>query len=323
VERDRLRRRPDPQLLAQPHAKRVVGHEALRAVPAPVTDLHQQTGTALPEGSQLDEASRRPLRRVELGSSDADRRDSHQLESTNEGRLEGAPRRHRPGGGLSRKKRALTNVLCDARGCPGSLPLPSPGCALRAVQRRRRHLDVDPRIARQRESELRPSLDRHEPAELRQQRAHRRPGRRRSRLLPEQVRDGLAVDRVPSLQHEVREQQTSLSPRELGLDAVTGDARDKGPAQLYPRLHPVNVLRRQGFANTAATMSQAGHGYSADPIEGGTMGKRIDCECGEVVKADDDDELVAKVEAHVGAAHPELVGKMTREDVLGMAVEDD
>jgi predicted small metal-binding protein len=53
------------------------------------------------------------------------------------------------------------------------------------------------------------------------------------------------------------------------------------------------------------------------------MGKRIDCECGEVVKAETDDELVAKVSAHVEGVHPELVGKLTREDVLGMAVEDD
>jgi predicted small metal-binding protein len=53
------------------------------------------------------------------------------------------------------------------------------------------------------------------------------------------------------------------------------------------------------------------------------MGKRIDCECGEVVTAASDDELVARVEAHVGSAHPELVGKLSREDVLGMAVEDE
>jgi predicted small metal-binding protein len=53
------------------------------------------------------------------------------------------------------------------------------------------------------------------------------------------------------------------------------------------------------------------------------MGKRIDCECGEVVEAETDDELVAKVSAHVERDHPELVGKLSREDVLGMAVEDD
>lgn len=53
------------------------------------------------------------------------------------------------------------------------------------------------------------------------------------------------------------------------------------------------------------------------------MGKRIDCECGEVVRADTDDELVARVEAHVRSDHPDLVGKLAREDVLGMAVEDE
>lgn len=51
------------------------------------------------------------------------------------------------------------------------------------------------------------------------------------------------------------------------------------------------------------------------------MGKVINCECGEVVTAETDDELVAKVQRHVGEAHPELVGKMSREDVLAMAEE--
>jgi hypothetical protein len=51
------------------------------------------------------------------------------------------------------------------------------------------------------------------------------------------------------------------------------------------------------------------------------MAKVINCECGEVVRADTDDELVEKVQAHVGELHPELVGKMSREDVLGMAEE--
>jgi predicted small metal-binding protein len=53
------------------------------------------------------------------------------------------------------------------------------------------------------------------------------------------------------------------------------------------------------------------------------MGKRIDCECGYVVKAETDDELVAKAQAHVADAHPELAGKLTRDDVLAMSVEDD
>jgi len=51
------------------------------------------------------------------------------------------------------------------------------------------------------------------------------------------------------------------------------------------------------------------------------MPKVINCECGQTVRAESDDELVDKVQRHVGEAHPELVGKMSREDVLAMAEE--
>ena len=49
------------------------------------------------------------------------------------------------------------------------------------------------------------------------------------------------------------------------------------------------------------------------------MSKIVNCECGEVIKAESDDELVRKVEQHVSEAHPELAGKMSSEDILAMA----
>lgn len=49
------------------------------------------------------------------------------------------------------------------------------------------------------------------------------------------------------------------------------------------------------------------------------MTRVINCECGQVVRAEDDDELVASVDEHVRRDHPELVGKLSREDVLAMA----
>jgi predicted small metal-binding protein len=52
------------------------------------------------------------------------------------------------------------------------------------------------------------------------------------------------------------------------------------------------------------------------------MTKVINCECGEVVRADSDDELVAKVEDHVTTSHPELVGKLGRDDILAMSEEE-
>jgi hypothetical protein len=45
--------------------------------------------------------------------------------------------------------------------------------------------------------------------------------------------------------------------------------------------------------------------------------KVIHCQCGEDVQAENDDELVAAVEER----HPEMVGQMTREQILGMADE--
>lgn len=51
------------------------------------------------------------------------------------------------------------------------------------------------------------------------------------------------------------------------------------------------------------------------------MAKLINCECGQVVRGETDDELVRNVEAHVVEHHPDLVGTMTREDMLAMAEE--
>jgi predicted small metal-binding protein len=45
----------------------------------------------------------------------------------------------------------------------------------------------------------------------------------------------------------------------------------------------------------------------------------VDCECGETVRADDEDGVVQGVTSHVEARHPDLVGTMSRDDVLAMA----
>ncbi|HSI98745.1 MAG TPA: DUF1059 domain-containing protein [Gaiellaceae bacterium] len=47
--------------------------------------------------------------------------------------------------------------------------------------------------------------------------------------------------------------------------------------------------------------------------------KLINCECGQVVRGETDDELLRNAEAHIERDHPELVGKITREDLLAMA----
>ena len=53
------------------------------------------------------------------------------------------------------------------------------------------------------------------------------------------------------------------------------------------------------------------------------MSLLINCECGRVVRADTEDEIVAKVEQHVSEDHPELIGKLSREDIVAMSEEVD
>ena len=49
------------------------------------------------------------------------------------------------------------------------------------------------------------------------------------------------------------------------------------------------------------------------------MAKVINCACGETIRGESDDELVSNVEAHVQSDHPDMVGTMSREQILGMA----
>ncbi len=51
------------------------------------------------------------------------------------------------------------------------------------------------------------------------------------------------------------------------------------------------------------------------------MAKLINCECGQVVRGDTDEVLVANAEAHMRQDHPDLVGKVSRDDLLAMAEE--
>ena len=51
------------------------------------------------------------------------------------------------------------------------------------------------------------------------------------------------------------------------------------------------------------------------------MPRVIRCECGYVVEGASDDELLANAEQHIAADHPDLVGRVGRNDLLDMAEE--
>jgi predicted small metal-binding protein len=49
--------------------------------------------------------------------------------------------------------------------------------------------------------------------------------------------------------------------------------------------------------------------------------KRINCVCGQVVEGEDDDELWEQAKEHLRTDHPDLVGNVSRDDILAQAEE--
>ena len=45
----------------------------------------------------------------------------------------------------------------------------------------------------------------------------------------------------------------------------------------------------------------------------------IRCECGQVVHGDDERELLEAARRHIGERHPDLVGRLSDDDLRGMA----
>jgi predicted small metal-binding protein len=49
--------------------------------------------------------------------------------------------------------------------------------------------------------------------------------------------------------------------------------------------------------------------------------KQINCVCGIVLKGASDDELWAAAQEHIRTDHPDLVGKVSRDDIVAQAEE--
>lgn len=45
------------------------------------------------------------------------------------------------------------------------------------------------------------------------------------------------------------------------------------------------------------------------------MTRQVTCECGFVVRDETDEAVIAKTEAHIATAHPDLAGSVSRADI--------
>ena len=119
------------------------------------------------------------------------------------------------------------------------------------------------------------------------------------------------------MEDEIGEQYTVLVSCQAVLDTATVKGGRQTTAELNTILRVV-----EGFS------VPHGHGLIYRPekrcgkqSKGGTMGKAVRCECGELVQASTDNEIIDKVQAHVDVKHPDLIGKLTASDILAMAEE--
>jgi predicted small metal-binding protein len=51
------------------------------------------------------------------------------------------------------------------------------------------------------------------------------------------------------------------------------------------------------------------------------MAYQINCECGYVAKGETEDELIQDAEQHIQSTHPDMVGQVSREELLAQAQE--
>jgi predicted small metal-binding protein len=52
------------------------------------------------------------------------------------------------------------------------------------------------------------------------------------------------------------------------------------------------------------------------------MGRMIRCECGETVRGEDDQEVLAAAHEHIEAKHPDLVTTINDSQLMAMAEDD-
>jgi hypothetical protein len=127
---------------------------------------------------------------------------------------------------------------------------------------------------------------------------------------------GARENAVP-VERQVCECKASLAPWEPSIDAFVRQPHDEPTAQLNPRL-----TARQGSSNVVASLRQPKRAIvEMSTTERDEMSLLVNCECGRVIHGETQDEIVAKVEEHVAEDHPQLVGKLTREDIAGMTEE--
>ena len=168
-----------------------------------------------------------------------------------------------------------------------------------------RGFQVDPGGGRECQPQLAATLDIDVATKLRQEGAEAAV----LSVAPDRVDDLVSRYESKTVRHEEYKEQAALSAGQLGVDPATRHLRDEPAAEL-------DACPLQRCANITSTRWP----YNETTLEE-TMAKQITCECGFVASAETEDEVIERIDGHMADDHPDLVGKVSRDDLLGWIEE--
>lgn len=102
------------------------------------------------------------------------------------------------------------------------------------------------------------------------------------------------------------------------LDPPTIELDHQPTAQL--NASPRRPQHQHNVSPTAALDNPSEHTNTNAPE--GDMAKLINCQCGRTIRGDTEDEVIQQAEQHIKESHPDLMGSVTREQLIDW-IEDD
>jgi predicted small metal-binding protein len=187
-----------------------------------------------------------------------------------------------------------------------------------------RGLNVHSRVASQlqtdRTAAREGALGEHAP-ELRQQRRERQVGRRRQPSWPERLAQLVTAGHSIAIDDEIREQHAALPAGQLPFDPPAGHSGGETPAELDPRRLVLRLRIGHRSKLSPKPTSETPTRTRPMPAKEATMAYVISCDCGYISRGETEDELVEEANRHIEEVHPDMAGKVSRDDLLAMAEE--
>jgi predicted small metal-binding protein len=114
------------------------------------------------------------------------------------------------------------------------------------------------------------------------------------------------------LEHVVGEEHATLPAGEAPFDAAAVELDHEAPAELH-----VGVVRAlQPRSNLSANIRESPGPDNRPRYQ--SMARQITCECGQIVRGETENEVVDLTLEHLRSDHPQLVDRITRDEIVAL-----